>query len=234
VIDPDIVAPERAQQAGVVGLRVLVSKTGTVEEVETWMGEGALRQAAVDGVKAWKYKPFVQDGEPREIQSTILLSFRDGVGKPSLIALGGVAGMAGGQAANKSWQSGAVSSGDAVTVSSGIVAGLLYRAVAPVYPPLARAARVQGVVVLHAILSKAGTIEDLQVISGPPMLVQAAEDAVRQWRYKPYLQDGVPVEVETTINVNFTFAPSIKPDAAGASGGESGGASPPADVPDPK
>jgi protein TonB len=75
----------------------------------------------------------------------------------------------------------------------------------PVYPPIAKAAHVQGVVILHAIISKQGTIENLQVVSGPPMLTTSAMDAVHRWRYKPYLLNGEPTEVETTINVNFTF-----------------------------
>ena len=102
-------------------------------------------------------------------------------------------------------------------VASGVIAGLALAQPAPVYPPIARAAHVQGVVILHALISRPGTIEDLQVISGPPMLQAAALDAVRQWRYRPYLLNGVPTEVETTINVNFTFAePPKAPDGAGA------------------
>ncbi len=73
------------------------------------------------------------------------------------------------------------------------------------YPPIAKAAHVQGAVILHAIISKQGTIENLQVVSGPPMLVNSAMDAVKRWRYKPYLLNGEPTEVETTITVNFTF-----------------------------
>jgi protein TonB len=74
-----------------------------------------------------------------------------------------------------------------------------------VYPPIAKAAHVQGAVILHAIISKQGTIENLQVVSGPPMLTGSAMDAVRRWRYKPYLLNGEPTEVDTTITVNFTF-----------------------------
>jgi protein TonB len=91
-------------------------------------------------------------------------------------------------------------------VSSGVVQGLAISQPQPVYPPIAKAAHVQGVVVLHAIISKTGTIENLNVISGPPMLTGAAVDAVKRWRYKPYLLSGEPTEVETTINVNFTFS----------------------------
>jgi TonB family protein len=75
----------------------------------------------------------------------------------------------------------------------------------PVYPPIAKAARVSGTVVLQATISKAGTIENLRVISGPPLLQQAALEAVKTWRYRPYLLEGKPVEVLTTVNVIFTL-----------------------------
>jgi periplasmic protein TonB len=75
----------------------------------------------------------------------------------------------------------------------------------PVYPPIAKAARVSGTVVIQATISKSGTIENLKVISGPAMLQQSALDAVRSWRYRPYLLNNDPVEVETTINVIFTL-----------------------------
>ena len=82
---------------------------------------------------------------------------------------------------------------------------LIYR-VQPAYPPLARSARIQGTVQLRAIISRTGTIENLQVMSGHPMLVGAAIDAVRQWRYRPYLLNGEPVEVETQVTVNFSLS----------------------------
>lgn len=75
----------------------------------------------------------------------------------------------------------------------------------PTYPPLARQARIQGVVVLHAIIDKEGKVSQLEVISGHPLLVQSALDAVKQWRYKPTLLNGDPVEVDTTIQVTFTM-----------------------------
>ena len=83
--------------------------------------------------------------------------------------------------------------------------GFLLNKTTPTYPPIAKAARVQGTVVLQATISKAGTIEDLRVISGPAMLQQAAMDAVREWRYRPYLLNNEPVEVDTTVNVIFTL-----------------------------
>jgi protein TonB len=82
---------------------------------------------------------------------------------------------------------------------------MLLQKTQPIYPPIAKAARVQGTVVLQATISKSGTIENLKVISGPAMLTGAALDAVRTWRYRPYLLNNEPVEVDTTINVIFTL-----------------------------
>jgi protein TonB len=75
----------------------------------------------------------------------------------------------------------------------------------PVYPPLARQARIQGRVQLHAIIDKDGRVGELQVVSGHPLLVKAALDAVQQWRYQPTVLNGEPVEVDTTIDVNFVL-----------------------------
>jgi protein TonB len=88
-------------------------------------------------------------------------------------------------------------------VSSGVMAGLLIHQVVPAYPALPRAIHLEGTVVLQATISRSGTIENLRVLSGPAMLQQAALDAVQQWHYRPYLLNGQPVEVETTVNVVF-------------------------------
>ncbi len=90
-----------------------------------------------------------------------------------------------------------------VHVEHEVSQGLLIHKVRPVYPKKAIKHHIQGTVVLHALIGKDGIIRDLQVVSGPTELTQAALDAVRQWRYKPYLLDGELVEVDTTINVNF-------------------------------
>jgi periplasmic protein TonB len=86
-----------------------------------------------------------------------------------------------------------------------VQAALLVNKVQPVYPPLARQTRISGTVRLHAIISKSGSIQSLEVISGHPLLVRAAMDAVQQWRYKPTLLNGEPVEVDTTIDVIFSL-----------------------------
>ena len=123
--------------------------------------------------------------------------------------------------------------GKPVRVSSGVEAGMAISMPTPVYPAEARAAKIQGVVVLHAIISKTGEVEDLAVVSGPPMLTASALDAVRQWRYKPYLLNGEPTAVETTITVNYALAgePTTRPTAGPGPVSPFGPAGPSANVP---
>jgi periplasmic protein TonB len=90
-------------------------------------------------------------------------------------------------------------------ISQGVMKGLLICSVLPVYPVMARQMRIAGAVQLQATISRDGTIENLHVVSGPALLQAAALEAVRKWRYRPYLLNGEPVEVETTINVDFTM-----------------------------
>jgi periplasmic protein TonB len=113
--------------------------------------------------------------------------------------LGGVIGGAGGAPPPPRPTQTRIRQGGAVTAAS------LINRVQPVYPPLARQTRVSGTVRLHAIISKDGSVQQLEVMSGHPLLVQAALDAVRQWRYRPTLLNGEPVEVDTTIDVIFSL-----------------------------
>jgi protein TonB len=94
-----------------------------------------------------------------------------------------------------------------VRVSAGVTQGLKIKNVNPVYPQMAKIARVQGAVVLAAVIGKDGTIQNLHVLStASPLLNQAAIDAVKEWRYRPYILNGEPVEVDTQITVNFTLS----------------------------
>jgi len=93
-----------------------------------------------------------------------------------------------------------------VRVSSRVMGELVIKKVAPQYPEEARRAHIQGTVLLQVVVSKNGTVEDVQLISGPPELTEAAIKAVKHWKYKPYLLQGEPVEVETIIQVNFSLS----------------------------
>jgi len=93
-----------------------------------------------------------------------------------------------------------------IRVGGGVEAANLIHKVTPLYPPEAKAARIQGVVRFNATIGKDGSVLDLQLISGHPLFVQPAQDAVKQWVYKPTLLNGDPVEVVTQIDVNFTLS----------------------------
>ncbi len=102
-------------------------------------------------------------------------------------------------------EAGALKPSETVTFSPQTVE-VVVRPVEPVYPPLAQQSNVQGSVVLRARINEAGTVQSLQVISGPDILTTAALEAVRQWRFKPHYEAGVPVPTETQITVNFTIS----------------------------
>ena len=93
-----------------------------------------------------------------------------------------------------------------VRVSAGVESGLLQSNVAPTYPPLARQARIQGTVVLNIVIGRDGNVQSVSLFSGHPMLAPAAIEAVKQWKYKPYLLNNVPVEVETQATIIFTLS----------------------------
>jgi len=155
---------------------------------------------------------------PTKIPKKILENLKEDEAPPQMAATGVVGGVPGGvPGGSMGGVIGSVLSSTPVAVpkiatpqrgrvSSGVSTGLLIRKVPPTYPPLARQARIQGVVVLQAQISKEGNIQNLQLISGHPMLAPAAIEAVKQWKYKPYLLNGEPVEVDTQVQVNFTLA----------------------------
>jgi protein TonB len=127
-------------------------------------------------------------------------------GVPGGVPGGSMGGVIGGIIGSATGAVPKVATPQRVRVSQGVSTGLLIRKVTPNYPPLARQARIQGQVILQAEISKDGTIQNLQLISGHPMLAPAAIEAVKQWRYKPYLLNGEPVAVETQVVVNFSLS----------------------------
>jgi protein TonB len=92
-----------------------------------------------------------------------------------------------------------------IKVGGNVQGAMILKKTAPIYPPLAKSARVSGVVHLAAVISKDGTIQELHSLGGPALLIQAAMDAVKSWVYRPTLLNGEPVVVDTTIDVNFTL-----------------------------
>jgi TonB family protein len=181
-------AAERGGIQGEVMVKVIFSETGDVEKMEVLSGDPSLVDAAVRAAKKFKIKPFIRNGKPVKVATKLPFDFyfRDKV----------VPGTSIGADAPKR-----------VKVSAGVTTGLLIRKIQPVYPLEAKHNRIQGSVVLSAIIGKDGRIQDLKATSGPKELIAASIGAVQQWVYRPYLLLGEPVEVDTQITVNFTLSP---------------------------
>jgi protein TonB len=169
-----------------------------VRQIQTDIVNGALRTPTKIPQKIQMIK---EDEAPPAMASSGVVG-----GVPGGIPGGQMGGVIGGIISSTPVAVPKVATPQRVRVSSGVSTGLLIRRVNPTYPPLARQARIQGQVVLHAVISKDGSIENLTLVSGHPMLAPAAIDAVKQWKYKPYLLNGEPVEVDTEVQVNFTLS----------------------------
>jgi protein TonB len=169
-----------------------------VRQIQTDIVNGALRTPTKIPQKIQMIK---EDEAPPAMASSGVVG-----GVPGGIPGGQMGGVIGGIISSTPVAVPKVATPQRVRVSSGVSTGLLVRKVTPTYPPLARQARIQGTVVLRAVISKDGSIEGLTLVSGHPMLVQSALEAVKQWKYKPYLLNGEPVEVDTEVQVNFTLA----------------------------
>ena len=180
------VYPAAAKTSGIQGsvqLDVVVTKDGTVKNVRSASGRPELIPAAVDAVKEWIYEPVMKDGQAVEFISTVTLNFslsKDAVPAPP---------------ANR-----------AVEIRGSVQQGKLVNQVAPVYPPDAKVAGLEGVVKARVVLGADGMLKEISSISGPLPLIQCSVDAIRQWIWKPTILDGVPVEVITDIQVNFRLA----------------------------
>lgn len=177
------VYPLTAVEKGIYGqvlLRILVSETGEVESAEVVSGDELLRQAALDAIKQWKFEPYVEGGKPIPVRTAIPINFD----KPLRVEN---------------------TPGKPVVLPADFAAGMLVHQVNPVFPALARMGRRNGRVVLHVLITKDGRVRDLTVVSGPKEFRQGTIDAVKQWRFKPYLLQGEPVEVDTTVEVNFSL-----------------------------
>jgi protein TonB len=170
-----------------------------VKQIQTDIVNGALRTPTKIPQKVQMIKE--EEAPPPAMASSGVVG-----GVPGGIPGGQMGGVIGGIISSTPVAVPKVATPQRVRVSQGVSAGLLVRKVNPNYPPLARQARIQGQVVLRAVISKDGSIENLSLVSGHPMLAPAAIDAVKQWRYKPYLLNGEPVEVDTEVLVNFTLA----------------------------
>jgi TonB family protein len=203
---------------GVVTVGLVVDEHGLPQHVKLLRGLGdGLDEKALDAAKKYVFKPGMENGKPVPVFMYLSVDFK----LLDAAASQGTSGVSQGAVPvpvvplptpsppRLFVPSMPAVPGGPVRISAGTASGMVISKVDPVYPAIAKAAHVQGPVILHAIISKDGTIERLDVISGNGMLVDAARDAVSQWKFKPYLLNGQPTEVETSITENFSLADSL-------------------------
>jgi TonB family protein len=207
----------RAQHIqGAVVLNVVIDREGNVGDVQLNSGHPMLAPAAIEAVKQWKYKPYLLNGQPIAMETQVSVDFTLEPGQetanepqpPSVI--GSIPATPGGRVMVGVITSVTKRNADGsqrVHLPSWISQTLLVKRVPPKYPEAARKQAIQaGSVVFKGIISKEGDVVEVQLVSAAaPVFEQPAIDAVRQWKYKPYLLNGRPVEVETEIDVVFTF-----------------------------
>lgn len=197
-------AAETQELQGEVWIKLLISETGEVENTEIVSGNPILAEAAADAMKKWKFEPFIKNGHAVKVSTKLPFDFAmknkvfDTPTKPAA------------QSSDSTGGGGAstpVSDGSnpprMLRVSQGVMEGLLVHRVEPVYPLEARRNRIQGDVILVAWIGKDGRLHKVKAVSGPKELIEPSIGAVEQWRYRPYLLQGEPVEVETTIKIRF-------------------------------
>lgn len=177
-VDPDYPAKAAAAKIeGPVVLSVTVGQDGSVLEVgPVKCGQAVLEQAAIAAVKKWHYKQPVLHGQPVEVQGDVVVDF--------------VRPRTPGEASRMRM--------DTVTAESHIASQ-----VAPLYPEAAKRGRIQGCVVVQAEINKDGKVEHAKAVSGHPLLLEPAQSAVSQYRYKPFEQNGVATDVDTYVIVTF-------------------------------
>src|SRR5262245_39368689 len=175
--------------SGEVQVAVVISETGRVIEAKAIKGHPVLRAAAEDAARKWVFKPTILDGKPVRQPGTLTFVFTAPPPPPS----DPPAAATGAETSQK------------INVSGGVLQGKAINRVQPPYPPIARAARASGAVQVQVTISEAGEVIEASVISGHPLLRDAALQAARQWQFKPTELSGVPVKVQGIQTFNFTL-----------------------------
>jgi TonB family protein len=197
---------------GRVWIHLLISETGDVESADIVSGQPDLAHAALEAMKKWKFKPYIRNGKPAKISTKLSYDFAfenkitDTKIPPESSAVSPAPSPESSAPPNTTGAPGDGSGANLphkIRVSQGVATGLKIHDVNPVYPPEARARHLQGQVLLQVTIGTDGRIHDLKVISGHPILAEAAKGAVEQWRYRPYVVQGKPIEVDTIITVIF-------------------------------
>ena len=183
--------PEYSEEAraakwqGAILLQVVIDPSGVPQSIQVVRPLGlGLDQKAIEAVQKWRFKPGFKDGQPVPVMANIEVNFRL-LQSPELGA--------------------AVGGSRPVTVGGKVIESRIIQRVPPVYPANAKTAGVQGAVELTILIGTDGKVQNAAILSGPPLLTKAALDAVSQWVYQPYMLNGQPVTVNSTVTVNFAL-----------------------------
>jgi len=175
---------------GHVVLRINIDKTGNVARAASLNGNPELADAATNAVQQWKFKPYLLNREPVELESEVELNLKSAHGAPTI-------------SPSRAPDGAYAMQPRTIRVRNDVMVGLLNRRIDPRYPEEAKANHNQGNVVLRVTIDKDGNVADMKPVQGDAMLADAAMKAVSQWKYRPYILSGKPVEVETTITIQF-------------------------------
>lgn len=192
------VYPPLARQAriqGTVVLRIVIDKEGAVRDPQIVSGHPMLSPAAIEAVKQWRYGRNISDDKPVEVETVVRVSFKMADG-PEI------------DAPRRLQQDSARTEGipQLVRVAAGIMQGLLAHKVDPEYPAEAKEKHIEGTVLLNVDIDNEGNVGRVELVSGHPMLAPAAMDAILEWKYRPFVLNGAPTAVETTVQVKFALA----------------------------
>jgi len=188
-------AAERDKLQGKVLVKVVISESGEVGAAEAISGNPTLAEAAVYAAKQWKFKPYLKNGSPTKVAMNLPFAF---------IRLDNIKAASSFVTTSESLWRDIPRNLITVRISGEVAEKMVSHLVEPDYPPIAKAARVQGIVRMLVVIGKDGAIQDMHVMSGHPMLAQASLDAVKQWRYRPLLLDGQPIDAQTVVEVHYS------------------------------
>jgi TonB family protein len=191
--NPTSSSTESKKIQSTVIVEVRISKSGVVQVVRVLSGPPTLTEAAIKAVKRWKYeRPYFVTGLPSERQTFLWITLMKGTAPKVVEPMpAGVLGCIG------------IGTPTRVRILQFVMENRLLSRVEPVYPPQARTEHIEGMVVLRINIDKDGNVYRADSVSGPPVLIPAAIDAVKQWKYQPYLIAGEPTEVETSVEISF-------------------------------
>jgi TonB family protein len=226
-VEPDYPdAVKSAEIAGQIVIAFTIGKDGSVSDVRpldigffgcrsTNSDDAELQQAAIAAVKQWKFRPFLMHQQPGdaggavEVGTSVALpfDFRKSAGAASPSASKAACNPRDGDVATVEFVQPRVDPSPPVfgapVIEPGRAEEMLAHRVEATYPQMARIAHIQGNVILHVLINKQGHVANIKPMSGHPILIQAALDAVKQWEYQPFLMNGEPAEVETSVVVKF-------------------------------